>query len=295
MTMSVYRTVVVGTDGSVTAGRATRKAAQIAARIGAPLLVVAAYHRTRPADLGPPSEHAGAGEDWLSGAYRAAAETAQDAAVQASRQLDVSVDTAACEGDPADVLIDVTENHPRSLLVVGSKGMTDSTRFLLGNVPNKVSHHAQGDVLIVRTDEHGVEGPPAKILVGTDGSKTAMRAVERAVELCAAVGAPLTILSAGRELDTERAITLAAAVADGADVDWTGMPRSGDAATELVEAGETHDLVVVGNRGMGSPARFLLGSVPNKVSHHVGSDLLIVKTDRPVAQATRRSPQEAGS
>jgi nucleotide-binding universal stress UspA family protein len=37
------------------------------------------------------------------------------------------------------------------MIVVGSKGMHGGRRFLLGNVPNKVSHHAPCSVMIVRT------------------------------------------------------------------------------------------------------------------------------------------------
>jgi nucleotide-binding universal stress UspA family protein len=38
------------------------------------------------------------------------------------------------------------------MIVVGNKGMDSARRYLLGNVPNKVSHHAACSVLIVRTD-----------------------------------------------------------------------------------------------------------------------------------------------
>ncbi len=42
-------------------------------------------------------------------------------------------------------------HHPGDLLVVGNKGMTGAKRFLLGSVPNKVSHHAPCSVMIIRT------------------------------------------------------------------------------------------------------------------------------------------------
>jgi nucleotide-binding universal stress UspA family protein len=45
----------------------------------------------------------------------------------------------------------VAETEGADLIVVGNKGMTGARRFLLGNVPNKVSHHAPCSVLIVRT------------------------------------------------------------------------------------------------------------------------------------------------
>jgi nucleotide-binding universal stress UspA family protein len=57
----------------------------------------------------------------------------------------------AREGDPADAILDVAEELGSDLIVVGNKGMTGAKRFLLGSVPNKVSHHAPCAVMIVRT------------------------------------------------------------------------------------------------------------------------------------------------
>jgi nucleotide-binding universal stress UspA family protein len=63
----------------------------------------------------------------------------------------VDVKTFAREGDPADAILDVAEEEGADLIVVGNKGMTGAKRFLLGSVPNKVSHHAPCSVLIIRT------------------------------------------------------------------------------------------------------------------------------------------------
>ena len=45
----------------------------------------------------------------------------------------------------------VAEEQAADLIIVGNKGMTGAKRFLLGSVPNKVSHHAPCSVLIIRT------------------------------------------------------------------------------------------------------------------------------------------------
>ena len=63
----------------------------------------------------------------------------------------VEVETMAREGDPADAILDVAEEKGADLIVVGNKGMTGAKRFLLGSVPNKVSHHAPCSVMIIRT------------------------------------------------------------------------------------------------------------------------------------------------
>ena len=52
---------------------------------------------------------------------------------------------------PADAILDVAEERDADLIIVGNKGMTGAKRFLLGSVPNKVSHHAPCSVLIIRT------------------------------------------------------------------------------------------------------------------------------------------------
>ena len=67
------------------------------------------------------------------------------------REAGVDVNTYAREGDPADAILDVAEETRASLIVVGNKGMTGARRFLLGSVPNKISHHAPCGVYIVRT------------------------------------------------------------------------------------------------------------------------------------------------
>ena len=52
---------------------------------------------------------------------------------------------------PADAILDVAEERKADLIIVGNKGMTGAKRFLLGSVPNKVSHHAPCSVMIIRT------------------------------------------------------------------------------------------------------------------------------------------------
>jgi nucleotide-binding universal stress UspA family protein len=70
---------------------------------------------------------------------------------QAAKAGVTEVETFARQGDAADAILDVAEEQRSDLIVVGNRGMTGASRFLLGSVPNKVSHHAPCSVLIVRT------------------------------------------------------------------------------------------------------------------------------------------------
>jgi nucleotide-binding universal stress UspA family protein len=67
------------------------------------------------------------------------------------RAKGVEAESHARLGDPADALLEVAEEEGADLIVVGNRGMTGAKRFLLGSVPNKISHHAPCSVLIVRT------------------------------------------------------------------------------------------------------------------------------------------------
>jgi len=146
----MFARIVVGTDGSETAKQAVREATELAKQTGATLLVVSAFDpvpevRLREERLEAPSdiEHTvGPNED---------VEAILSEAAQDVESAGVEVQTVARQGEPADAILDVAEDQSADLIVVGNKGMTGAKRFLLGSVPNKVSHHAPSSVLIIRT------------------------------------------------------------------------------------------------------------------------------------------------
>jgi nucleotide-binding universal stress UspA family protein len=148
--MSLFKRIVVGTDGSDSAREAVRQAAELARVHGASLDVVSAYEpvpkrRTEAEQLGAPGDiqhEFGPRED---------VNFALDGAAGIAKEHGVDVTPHAKDGDPADAILDVAEKVDADLIVVGNKGMTGARRFLLGSVPNKVSHHAPCSVIIVRT------------------------------------------------------------------------------------------------------------------------------------------------
>lgn len=133
-----------------------------------------------------------------------------------------------------------------------------------------------------QADGRATEHPPGRyrrVLVGTDGSATASRAVDRAVSVAAAHGADLTVLSAGRGADLVLDRELER-LRDARVVVHTLATR-GDAARALAEEAlhGGYDLLVVGNKGLHGLHRLNpLGSVPGRISHHAPCALLVVKT-----------------
>jgi nucleotide-binding universal stress UspA family protein len=146
----MFGSIVVGTDGSETASKAVNTAVELARLAGATLEIVSAYEPIPAQRLRTEARQVPADLEWMVNP-REDVEATLAAASGRVREAGVTARTYAREGDPADAILDVAEERGSDLIVVGNKGMTGAKRFLLGSVPNKVSHHAPCSVLIVRT------------------------------------------------------------------------------------------------------------------------------------------------
>lgn len=146
----MFTRIVVGTDGSETAAEAVGQAIDLAKLSGAQLSIVSAYapvsgRRVKGEQLEAPADvqyEIGPRED---------VNLVLDAAAAEARNNGVEVQTHPIEADPADAILNVAEETKADLIVVGNKGMTGARRYLLGSVPNNVSHHAPCSVMIART------------------------------------------------------------------------------------------------------------------------------------------------
>ena len=146
----MFGSIVVGTDGSDTAKEAVRQATELAQSLKAALYVVSAYEPVPESRLRSERQDAPDDLQWSINP-REDVEATLDQAAEEIKEAGVNVETFPREGDPADAILDVAEEQNADLIVVGNKGMTGAKRFLLGSVPNKVSHHAPCSVLIIRT------------------------------------------------------------------------------------------------------------------------------------------------
>jgi predicted unusual protein kinase regulating ubiquinone biosynthesis (AarF/ABC1/UbiB family)/nucleotide-binding universal stress UspA family protein len=137
--------VMVGTDRSQTAERAVRWAATFAEAFGAELHVVQVIVPTSRAD----TEY-GAAEVTRA---RAAADDLETYARSVAG--DRGHGHVVIHDDPAMAIVEATEEHAIDVLVVGNAGMAGRKEFLLGNVPNRISHNARCTVIIVNTAGDG--------------------------------------------------------------------------------------------------------------------------------------------
>src|SRR5262245_52301739 len=127
--------ILVATDRSDTATRAVAWAAEMSDRYGADLLVL---------QVVAPEHLTGAGGDG-DGAEAQLAALTKEICGERGRPLLVY------DSDPAGAIVRTCEDERVDLVVVGNVGMRDRTEFLLGSVPNQVSHNARCSVVIVNT------------------------------------------------------------------------------------------------------------------------------------------------
>ncbi len=148
----MINSIVVGTDGSKTAAQAVAHAGELAEKLGAAVNIVSAFDPVSESRLQEEREHAPSDVEWAINPREDVDAMLENTAAPL-RARGIEVRTTARAGDPADAILDVAEEDHADLIVVGNRGMTGAKRFLLGSVPNKISHNAPCSVLIVRTTD----------------------------------------------------------------------------------------------------------------------------------------------
>jgi nucleotide-binding universal stress UspA family protein len=143
----MFKSIVVGTNGTETADKAVSRAVELAKLTGAALHVVSASEPA-PTHVGgsrPPAEAA----EWAVTPHFKV-DAVLDRATDIARADGIDVEVHGPKGDAASALLSAAEEYDADLIVLGSKGMQGARR-VLGSVPNTVSHRASCDVLIVQT------------------------------------------------------------------------------------------------------------------------------------------------
>jgi nucleotide-binding universal stress UspA family protein len=282
--------IVVGTDGSPSSSQALVWAAHEAKRRHAALDVVHAW--MSPLELYPSNLYIDPS------AFYDTAKAVVDNAVESVRAQDgprLHVRRLLIEGTAASTLVEAAADA--ELLVVGSRGRGGFKGLLLGSVSRECVHRAKCPVVVVpassRADEDG------RIVVGVDGSEPSYAALrwaiaEAGLRRCRlyVVNAylyprPVSVVGSLPDLDEEllekssRALldemieqSLAAAELQPGSVE--AMAINDTAASGLLSAAHSADLLVVGSRGRGEFRGILLGSVSQQCVHHALCPVAVV-------------------
>lgn len=292
--------ILLATDGSDCAETAGGVAVDLANKSAAELDVVHAY------EFVPAREYAGVALRLRSpGEFAKQGQRVLDEQVDRIGQMGGEVaDARLCVGSPADQILCRAEASDADLIVVGRRGLGGVKRFLMGSVSEGVVQHARCPVLVVCGD--GNIWPPARVVMGDDGSEDAREAGELAAGIGGLFGAegvlvqvyPRVLKStqetgtlesrigdhALREAESElrdRAEGLAPILGRSPDVklvvDEAAEGVDGIAHTVLEEArgAGVPSLISVGSRGLGAIRRARVGSVSTKVVRAAEGPVLV--------------------
>lgn len=268
--MSAYSPapIVVGVDGSPASWSALRAAASEAALHDRPLRVVHAYNWV-PAQVTP-------SDDGLRETAEAVVERALALAGETSPGLRTT--TRIIEGPATTALL--RESCTAALLVIGDGGIR--SRACLSVHSGAVQVAARADCPVLVTGE--AASVDTSVLVGTDGSPVAERALDVAFDAAARRAAPLCVVrvwdSPNRSWDEDSdAAELTEAIAPWEEkysIPARIHAEHGEPADILLREAEAAGLVVIAARGQ-RPHRGLLGSVSQRLLHRCPAPLVIVR------------------
>ncbi len=189
--------------------------------------------------------------------------------------------------DPAEYLLELVKTEKYDLVVIGNRADTQSERYSLGSVTEKIARHAECPVLIVKKKPK-VEN----LLVAVDGSKYAEKALEFAAQLAKVYSTKLALVHVEEDkliriggpqvvdcLGTVGECILKDAATKVQDLAFDKILEYGSPAEIIIKIAKkvNVDIIVVGSRGLSSVRRYLLGSVSDDISMHARSSVLIVR------------------
>lgn len=204
------------------------------------------------------------------------------------REARISVDARlVTHEDPAEYLLELVKNEKFDLVVIGNRADSQSERYSLGSVTEKIARHAECPVLIVKK-----KPKVQNLLVAVDGSKYAEKALEFAAQLAKVYSAKLALVHVEEDklirlggpqvvdcLGTVGECILKDAATKVQNIAFDKILEYGTPAEIIIKIAKKAnvDIVVVGSRGLSSIRRYLLGSVSDDISMHARSSVMIIR------------------
>jgi nucleotide-binding universal stress UspA family protein len=293
--VAYFGRILVAVDGSEAAGKALVRAAQSARALGMRLHLVSVAEMPFIPDIsvGGILGDMGAYQEGLE-------EMLAEAAAEAAEHGAEVEDSVVLQGSPAEAIVDRAERVGYDYIVLGRRGKGLPMRFRLGSTTHKVVAYAPCAVVVVPREED-TRSNLRRMLVATDGSEAAEKAVGRAIQLARAFDKELHLLAVAQGVpDAARGAMRAAyeqqremlARLVERDVKWAesegvevvdGRVLEGNPADALLwdieEVG--YDFAVLGRRGGGLSSRFRLGSTTHKLISYAPCKIVVVTPKDP--------------
>jgi nucleotide-binding universal stress UspA family protein len=275
--------VLLASDGSSGARRATRWLAEFAPAVDMKVTVMTVAALTKP-----PRESQTMSElreDVIAEAHETA-----EAAAKIVMQRSTDVQTLVTEGDPRVEIVRAAEETQTDMIALGARGLGRLKEFLIGSTSLAAARYAPCPITIVRGRPRAVR----RSLIAVDGSVGARAALrflslfdllrDARVSLLHVLQGLLPDQATSEEFskqraDAERMLEEATAMLGAVKSPVERLVVSGDPARQIVSMARSRrvDLVVLGARGLRTIGRLLLGSVSETVLHHVSRPVVIVR------------------
>jgi nucleotide-binding universal stress UspA family protein len=295
--------ILVGTDFSPTAAVAVDWAVELARQQGARVELVHAV-TVPPSVPEYVSPSAIAPGPLFDAEVRRAALGRLEKEAASLRERGIEVDTWLALGTPSMVICDRAAETGAVAIVVGTRGLTGIRHLLLGSTAERVVQKAPCPVLSVHPED--LRRPLRTILIPTDFSEDAERAIHTAQQLLAPLGPlssetrlillhafnlPIEYTAYGpiptsvnylqdTGLDAERRLQELTdrLAAEGLSVDW--VAREGDPSVVIVEEAQSRqaDLIAMGTHGRSGLRHLLLGSTAERVVQHAACPVMTVRS-----------------
>ncbi len=194
---------------------------------------------------------------------------------------------------PAAFILDSAATVKADLIAVGTHDHSRVTEVFAGSVSHRVLLHATVPTLIVK----GKARPVTRVLMAAEGREDATRLHTWLTSHPFKNPVAVTILSVvpsfhmvsehlmeglegwaeQSERYAEQVVNDTARALASPHFTVSTMVRTGDPVTTVCEAGNSHDLIVVGSHGRKGLDRFLLGSVSHGIVHQAGCSVLVIR------------------
>ena len=148
-----------------------------------------------------------------------------------------TTETVSLKGSPAREIIRLAKERDIDLIVIGSHGRTESRRFVLGSVAQKIANEAVCSVRIVR-GQAWKKGSPSRLLIGLDGTNGAQAAVTEAARRMWIMGSEVRLVVV-RDASENNSVWLDECVAEARKT----LERAELAVTELTETGDPKQII----------------------------------------------------
>jgi len=286
---TLYHTILVGYDESISSKAALAEASHWVTKHGGTVVLVHAVYFDE--------EEFGIAPTQLDKRLKLGEQICYQAKETLTSTFGIEAQSLLCEGDPPEVIIDIAREKEADLIVMGTYGRRGLNRLLMGSATSQVIVKSPVDVLVVKKECTGCTGSYRSILLAFDGSDFSRKALARACALSKLDGAEVTALYVmpryeemigffrtgsikNSMLQEAQKITDGAKeLAAGHHVEIKTVIDDGHAADRIIAtAGKLkNDLIIMGSYGWRGVNKAIMGSTAERVIIDASCPILVVR------------------